>query len=134
MTRDVEALAYRVSYASDVLKGTDSSGMHTEWSGDVEATPLRGRIDFSSVSGTCPFGSGDYALFDNAGAIVVRPEAKTAIDFAPSARAVQTAAQYQCAIKDLQWTVDTLTDSEVIAGFDTVHCRATAVADAAHAS
>jgi hypothetical protein len=126
MTHDVEALAYHVSYTSDILSGTDSSGMHTEWSGDVEATPLRGRIDFSSVSGKCPFGSGDYALFDNAGAIIVRPAAKTVIDVAPNPRAAQTAAEYQCAIKELQWTVDTLSDEEVIAGYDTVHCRATA--------
>ena len=42
------------------------------------------------------------------------------------ARAAQTAAQYQCAIKELEWKVDTLTDHEVIAGYDTVHCRATA--------
>jgi len=120
MTYDVQALAYHVLYASDV------GGMQTEWSADVEATPVRGRIDFSSVSGKNVFGSGDYALFDNAGAIIVRPQTRTVVDVAPSVRAALSRAQYQIAVKDLEWTVETLTEDEVVAGYHTVHCRATA--------
>ena len=126
MTYDVEALAYHVSYSSDVGSGADSGAMHSEWSGDVEATPLQGRIVFSSVSGKNVFGEGDYALFDRAGAIIVRPQTRTVVDVAPSVRAALSRAQYQIAVKDLEWTVETLTEDEVVAGYHTVHCRATA--------
>lgn len=126
MTHDIEALAYHVSYASDAGNGGGSGGTQTEWSGDVEATPVRGRVDFSGVSGNSVFGSGDYALFDSAGAIIVKPQSKTIIDVAPSARTAEIAAQYRTAVKDLEWTVEVLKDDAIIAGYHTVHCRATA--------
>ena len=42
MTPEVDALAYHVSYLSDISRGTHTVGMHNEWSGDVDGRYVDG--------------------------------------------------------------------------------------------
>lgn len=118
-----DALAYIVRYAGTIGIGTPSGPTHNAWSGDAIVAAGRGRMNFALVSGTNMFDSGDYALFDDAGAIIVKPGRSTFAPVKIFVSPARTAIEQRVVIEDLKTTFETLPDRDIVAGQIAVHCR-----------
>lgn len=121
----LHGISYTVRSILDMGVGLPGAVHHSEWMGEVLFAAGRGRMQFVTCSLKTFFEAGDYALFDDTSSIIVKPGQNTfsAPAFRRSVR--RAAARVTGTVNNLQWVIDALDDSQMVAGIPAAHFRVT---------